>query len=192
VTDDPKRSLRQRVLARRMALSAEERATRSRAIAARVASLPAFSRARTVALYAAIGAEVDTVELARLAAAGGKQIVWPRIGEGERRLTFAACAPGGLRPGPHGTRVPPPEAPEVPIEVVDLVCVPGVAFDEARRRLGRGGGYYDATLGAAGGRTLRVGLAFECQMVDAVPAAAHDIQVDAVATELRLVGGRGG
>jgi 5-formyltetrahydrofolate cyclo-ligase len=67
-----------------------------------------------------------------------------------------------------------------------------VAFDDTRRRLGRGGGYYDATLGAASGRALRVGLAFECQMVEAVPAAAHDIQVDAVATELRLVGGRGG
>jgi len=175
-----------------MALSPEERAARSQAIAARVAALPAFARARTVALYAPIGAEVDTGELARLAASGGKRIAWPRIGESERRLAFAACHAGLLRPGPHGTRVPPPDAPEVRLDDLDLVCVPGVAFDDARRRLGRGGGHYDATLAALAGRTLLVGLAFECQMVGAVPVEAHDVSVDAVATELRLVGGRAG
>jgi len=69
---------------------------------------------------------------------------------------------------------------------VDLLCVPGLAFDTALRRLGRGGGHYDATLPAAW-RARKVGLAFEDQIVDAVPAEPHDAPVDLVVTEARVL-----
>jgi 5-formyltetrahydrofolate cyclo-ligase len=186
-----KQALRQRLIAARKSLEPRVRAGLSAAIAARVAALPRFAAARGIALYWPLGAEVDTAELARLAAGEGKVLLWPRVSPGWRALRFAACAPGELVQGPLGAREPPPGAPEVELGAIDVACVPGVGFDPALRRLGRGGGYYDATLPALAGRALRLGLAFECQVVAELPAEAHDAGVDLVATESRLLGPAG-
>jgi 5-formyltetrahydrofolate cyclo-ligase len=189
-----KRLLRERALSARARLAPAERAERSRAIAERVAGLEAFRRARTVALYAPLGAEVDTAEIARRALASGKTLVWPRLAAGERRLEFAACPAEELVKGPVGARQPPPAAGAVPAESIDLFVVPGVAFDAAGARLGRGGGHYDAALGAAPRRSGRIGLAFEAQLVAEVPREPHDALLDAVVTEdqvLRAAGAPG-
>ena len=69
---------------------------------------------------------------------------------------------------------------------LDLVLVPGVAFDGAGRRLGRGAGHYDATLAALGPRGRAVGLAFEAQLLAEVPCEAHDAHLDALVTEARV------
>ncbi|HEY7725556.1 MAG TPA: 5-formyltetrahydrofolate cyclo-ligase [Anaeromyxobacteraceae bacterium] len=186
--DDRKRAQRQDVLAALGALSPAERGERSRAIATRLVAHPAFAAAGVVALYASLGTEVDTGPVAMAAAGAGKLLAWPRMSAAERRLAFAACAPAALVPGPMGTLEPPPAAPRVTLDVIDLALVPGVAFDGALRRLGRGGGHYDATLAALPARALRFGLAFDCQVVDEVPAEAHDLRVDLVVTETRLIG----
>jgi len=189
VIADAKLSLRRELLARRSALSAGERAWRSAAIAARVSALPAFGAARTIALYAPLGAEVDTSPIARSAIAAGKRVAWPRVEVGTRRLAFAACGPEELAVGPRAVLQPPASASVVLPEEIGLACVPGVGFDLALRRLGRGGAYYDATLPLLP-HALRVGLAFECQLVDAVPAEGHDAAVDCVVTELRILEAR--
>ncbi|HEU4382665.1 MAG TPA: 5-formyltetrahydrofolate cyclo-ligase [Anaeromyxobacteraceae bacterium] len=187
-----KRALREEMLARRKRLTASEREEASLAIAERVASLPAFAAARTVALYASMGAEVSTAEIARRAHAAGKRLAWPRLAPGALRLTFAACPPGELVSGRAGTREPPPDAPAVPISEIDCALVPGVAFDERGGRLGRGRGHYDATLGALPRRAVRVGLAFEVQLRAEVPREAHDASLDVVVTERRVVLARPG
>jgi 5-formyltetrahydrofolate cyclo-ligase len=197
LTTTDKRALRARLTAERRALPSEERIRCSRAIAQRVAALPAFARARTVALYAPMGAEVDTGELARLALEAGKTVVWPRLArlvpdmEGgtaklAHRLEFAPSAASELVEGPLATRQPPPVAGPVEPASIDLVCVPGVGFDTALRRLGRGGGHYDATLPALP-RAVRVGLAFDLQIVASLPVEPHDSAVELVATEARLL-----
>jgi 5-formyltetrahydrofolate cyclo-ligase len=185
MTADAKTALRRHALAARSALSSPERERRSRAVAERLAALPAFEEARSLALYAPLGAEVDTSEIERRARAAGKQVAWPLIGAG-RVLGFASCTRDELTPGPRGALEPPPGAEPVDPADLDLVCVPGVAFDAALRRLGRGGGHYDATLPAAW-RARKVGLAFEVQIVDAVPAEPHDAPVDLVVTEARVL-----
>jgi 5-formyltetrahydrofolate cyclo-ligase len=182
-----KRALRAEMLAARMRLPPAARAAASRALAGRVASLPAFAAAGTVALYPAMGAEADPAEVARRALAAGKRLAWPRLEPGGLRLAFAACAPEDLVPGPAGTREPPPGAAPVPLEEIDLLLVPGVAFDARGQRLGRGRGHYDATLAALPRRSARVGLAFETQLVPEVPREAHDAPLDAVVTERRVV-----
>jgi 5-formyltetrahydrofolate cyclo-ligase len=187
-----KKLLREQAVAARARLSPGERATRSHAIADRVALLDGFRRARTVALYVPVGAEVDTGEIARCATAAGKTLVWPRSVAGGRKMEFAACFPGDMVPGPMGAPEPPTWARAVPAESIDLIVVPGLAFDASCGRLGRGGGHYDATLAAMPPRAPRVGLAFEAQLVPQVPREAHDVALDAVVTEDRLLpdGGR--
>jgi 5-formyltetrahydrofolate cyclo-ligase len=179
--------MREALLAARRALPREDRLARSRCIASRVVELPAFARARTVGLYAAIGAEVDTEEVARLAGAAGKRVAFPRIVPSQRALAYATCAPAELVAGPAGTREPPPAAPDVQLAELDLVVVPGVGFDARGRRLGRGRGHYDATLSALPPLAARVALAFELQIVAEIPAEPHDAPLDAVVTEARVL-----
>ncbi len=189
MTDLPaerKRALRAEMLAARKRLPPLEREVASLAIAARVASLPAFAAARTVALYPAMGAEVDTAEIARRGEAAGKRLAWPRLEPG-LVLSFATCRSGELVAGPAGTRQPPPEAPVVPLAEIEVALVPGVAFDAQGQRLGRGRGHYDATLAALPRRAVRVGLAFEAQLVPEVPREPHDVPLDAVVTERRTI-----
>jgi 5-formyltetrahydrofolate cyclo-ligase len=180
-------ALRERMIAARVTLSPDERAAASRAIASRLESLPAWSGARTVALYASMGAEVDTAGLALRAAAGGKRVAWPRLSPSGKAMEFAACAPSDLVAGPARAPEPPATATSVQAGEIDLVAVPGVAFDAQGRRLGRGRGHYDATLARLRPGAFRVGLAFESQIVPAVPAEPHDERLDAVVTEARLL-----
>jgi 5-formyltetrahydrofolate cyclo-ligase len=194
---DAKRALRSELIARRARLSPDERAEASRAIAARIEDLPAFRDARRVALYAALGTEVDPAEIARRAIARGVRVAFPRVavpparGPGpqagwERRLAFAFCAPEELVRGPLGAAEPPAGAPEVDPGELGCIVMPGVAFSEDGLRLGRGGGYYDATLRALEA-VPRVGLAFEVQLVPTLPREPHDALVDAIVTESRVL-----
>ncbi len=182
-----KEALRGALIVARLRLSLDDRASMSHAVAVRVLALDAYRRARTLALYAPMGAEVDTAEIARAAAANGKRLTYPRLVEGGRALAFCACAPEALAPGALRTREPPPGAPVVPPDELDLVLVPGVAFDAYGRRLGRGRGHYDATLAILPASAARVGLAFELQIVPAVPQESHDALLDAIVTESRVL-----
>ncbi len=185
-TGEEKRSLRTAILAARSAIPPAERRALSRTIADRLEDVPAFCAARTLALYAALGAEVDLSEVAARARSRGVEPVFPRVVPGERRLVFARCAPDALVPGPLGALEPPAGAPELLGDAVDCVLVPGVAFTADGHRLGRGGGYYDATL-AAMPRAARIGVAFELQLVPALPSEAHDARLDALVTEVRAL-----
>lgn len=182
-----KRILRERLLSVRSGLPPASREAASLAIAARLASLPAWVRARTVALHAPLGAEVDTAELARLARAAGKRIAWPRISSTGAVLEFACCTADELVPGPARALEPPRAAPSLPLDAIDLVVVPGVAFDASGRRLGRGRGHYDATLARLRPATARVGLAFDEQVVERVPVEPHDVPLDVVVTGSRVL-----
>ncbi len=187
MSTSPKQLLRTTALAARRALDERGRRERALRIAHRLTALDLFERARTIALYAAIGAEVDTGEIARAATARGKVLAFPRFSDDERALRFAACTLDALVPAPHGTRQPPASAPAIPYAALDLVLVPGVAFDVQGHRLGRGRGHYDATLAQVPATAARVGLAFEVQLVAEVPQEPHDAPLDAVVTEDRVV-----
>jgi 5-formyltetrahydrofolate cyclo-ligase len=101
-------------------------------------------------------------------------------------LVFARAEPRELEPGPFGALEPPAGAREVPLDEIDCVVLPGVAFSEDGHRLGRGGGYYDATL-ARMARAARVGVAFDAQLVPTLPREPHDAALDAIVTEARLL-----
>ncbi len=80
-------------------------------------------------------------------------------------------------------RQPPPGWRTVPIEMLDLVLVPGLAFDRSAHRLGRGGGFYDRFLATPGLRAFKVGIAIDEQLIDKVPMESHDVPLDAVVTD---------
>ncbi len=99
---------------------------------------------------------------------------------------FARCEPGALVRGPLGADEPPSGAPEADPADIECVVMPGVAFSLDGLRLGRGGGYYDATLKTMP-RAARVGLAYDVQIVETLPREPHDAPLDAVVTDARVL-----
>jgi 5-formyltetrahydrofolate cyclo-ligase len=181
-----KATLRRAARAARDALSASARADAARAAAARLdaevlARLPAGA---LVVLYAAKGSEVDTTAVAEAALRRGLVLAYPRVLVGDRELAFHRAGPGDLAPGVFGIPEPAATAPAVDPHTAALVVLPGLAFDRTGVRLGWGQGHYDATF--AGADVLRVGLAYESQLVDHLPADEHDVHVHLIATDLAL------
>lgn len=182
-----KKALRREMLARRRALSAEERTRASEMICTRVRALTMLQEARTIMLYASTGEEIDLCPLMEELLAEGRHIALPEItGRGvmEARELPAMDA---LTDGIFGIRTPDPaRGGIIPPEEIDLVIVPGAAFDEYGGRLGLGGGYYDRFLPRAQ-RAVRLVLAFDFQIVPDVPMGVQDARIDAVLTERRMI-----
>lgn len=109
-------------------------------------------------------------------------MAWPRV-VGPGAMVFASADPDHLAPGFRGIPEPPPDAPALDLVALDLIAVPGLGFDADGRRLGQGGGYYDRLLGDPRRRAVAVGVGFDCQIVDRVPVAEHDVGLDAIVTE---------
>ena len=182
-----KAALRRALAAERGAVPPERAAVAAEAVAARLAGSDELGRCRRVALYAAAGGELPTEPLWRLARARGLPVLWPRVGAGG--LEFARCDDAAaLEPGALGVRAPGTECEASALGPGDLVVVPALALDRAGRRLGRGGGHYDRALSAPGAReSVRVGVGYALQLVDAVPVGEDDERVDLVVTERELV-----
>lgn len=178
-----KAALRSELLQRLKQQPAEERRQQSQRIAEQVMRLQEFQRAKTILGYSALASEVDPAAILREALAQGKRVALPRVMAEEQRLAAYAIRDlqRDVEPGPHGVLQPAlAQASRVPLDAMDLILVPGVGFDAAGRRLGRGRGYYDRLLHAVPVTTARVGLAFTCQMVECVPTTNNDVQVTRV------------
>lgn len=169
-----KAQLRTACLAARDRVGPLARAAAATRLYARMAEL----RGRTIAGYLPIGSEADPRRVMAVLAHDNRICVPVVTGRGAP-LRFREWWPGcALEAGPFGVSVPVEGGWRVP----DVVIVPLVGFDARGRRLGYGGGHYDRTLAGMGGADV-VGLAFEAQRVDAVPAEATDVTLPWVVTE---------
>lgn len=190
-----KRAARSATRARVVAMSPTARAQASARVCQRVMALPEFAAARMVMMFAPLPDEVDLSDVLARCRELGKVVCAPRAGWKTRTLEPAEVRGRGwegLVAARHGLREPGPDAPPVAPELIDMVLVPGAAFDAERHRLGRGGGFYDRFLARAElRRAFVVGVAFACQLVQRVPRSSHDRRVDAVITDDGIVLRRG-
>ncbi|MBN9004501.1 MAG: 5-formyltetrahydrofolate cyclo-ligase [Rhizobiales bacterium] len=182
VAQSEKDILRVAALARRDALSVQERASAALAIAAHLPPLD-IRPSMVVAGYAPIRSEIDPVQLMQKFAGRGATLALPAISARNASLVFRQWTPGdALVRGMFGISEPPATALKV---IPDIVLVPLAAFDRAGHRVGYGGGYYDRTFARL--RQLKpvtaIGLAFAAQEIPQVPALSHDVRLDFVLTE---------
>jgi 5-formyltetrahydrofolate cyclo-ligase len=134
-----------------------------------------------VALYSAMGSELDTDALARVLAASGRTLCLPVVLERDAAMIFRLWSPGEpLEMDAAGCPSPLPLAATV---VPDLILTPLLAFDDFGGRLGQGGGFYDRTF-AVLPEAVRIGFAYAGQRLDAVPMQAHDQGLHGVLTEV--------
>jgi 5-formyltetrahydrofolate cyclo-ligase len=148
--------------------------------------LPEFISAGIVALYAPVHNEIETSLLFDKALEAGKTVLFPAIGLNGlefRRVTSAA----ELLPGKYGIQEPSPGCELYHPVAVDFFLVPGVAFDLSCRRVGYGKGYYDKALHEFEGSGRLAGFCYDFQVMDEIPAAPHDVQMDMVITDRRMI-----
>lgn len=181
-----KTELRIAALARRSALGEAYCDTAARALASHAFPLP-ITPGAIVAGYSPIRSEIDPVPLMQSLATQGARLALPVIIARDEPLMFRVWdAASALVAGSLGILEPPPEAPQL---MPDILLVPLAAFDRAGHRIGYGAGHYDRTFAQL--RAIKpftaIGLAFDTQEIESIPMQPHDVALDYVLTETRVI-----
>jgi 5-formyltetrahydrofolate cyclo-ligase len=172
-------------LKRRSCLSNTDIEKKSRLISANLGRLELFIRAKRIGLYCPVRNEADTRYIYFQSAESGKEAYFPRVNGPS--LTFHRILNlNELLPGKYGIPEPDSESPSIAPENLDLILVPGVAFDRTGGRLGYGKGYYDRLLTFIP-PSRRIGLAYSLQMSDCLPRGETDVSVSSVVTESGVI-----
>ncbi len=191
-------ALRREAKARWQALQPEERTAGTLQALSALRLQPWWIKARTVLAYHALPSEPDLsslwLEEAHDAGERPKRWVFPRIVPQSTRLLELRVMSGeqlreeraNNRPvGPFGLTEPDPaQCPEIALEEIDLILVPGVAFSPTGHRLGRGGGFYDTLLANCPSRVITAAVCLEAQLFDEIPMDAHDVGIHYVVSEV--------
>ena len=167
----------------------------SRVILDRFVELPEYAAAKVVMYYVDVRSEVRTRHFLPEALKHDKKIIVPYCVDGELEL-FHLTSMDELAVGMYKILEPRAELRSIAskrfqAEQLDLVMVPGVAFDRTGARMGHGFGYYDKLLQHARADAPLVALSFECQLFPQIPTQAHDIFMDRIITEEAVYEGRG-
>ncbi len=183
---EEKQQLRRQVRERIARLPLEALAAKSASAARLITAWPGFIRAKTVMLYIPMQREIDTAAIARAAWDAGKTVLAPRTDVPARRMEALAFTDHSqLTVGAYNILEPVGEATDV--SEIDLLILPGVAFDRAGNRLGQGGGFYDRFLAADGLRATTVAIAFDEQIVEAVPVEETDWPMETIITDKEII-----
>ncbi len=184
--DRAKALVRFRARAARRTVLPEMRTAHAYAIAERMLHLPEVIDAAAVMLYGASPEEADPSVLEAALRDLGKRIAYPRVAGGHDLTIHWVDDPGVLVVGAFGLMQPRDGTAFAPLEEIDAIVVPGVAFDEEGNRLGFGGGYYDTLLSGADAPPT-IGIAYDEQVVGRVPHEDRDRPVNVLVTPTRTI-----
>lgn len=191
--DKEKSLIRKEVLSRRDSISEDVRKVKDKEIQERLLALPEFMASHKILLYASFRSEVNTFDLLEYCIAHDKAAVLPRVDKQNNELKiYEIKDTEELVKGCFG--IPEPNVSEdrrMNVEHMDLILVPGAAFDEQCNRLGYGKGFYDKLLSRVRGQGSMVkgviALAYEEQVVESIPSELHDIKMDKIITDKRII-----
>lgn len=176
-----KRQLRQEIKRLKQTISPGQRALLSSKICAAIEALPGFGQVSRILLYHALPDETDTTPM--LTAWNGKKDLYLPIVKGDD-LIVSPYSPRALKQGAFGIWEP-SHIQETDPASIEWIVVPGVAFDRKANRLGRGKGFYDRLLAQT--HALKIGICYDLQLLDEIPAEPHDIKMDIIVTENNII-----
>jgi len=184
-----KAELRRRATEARDGIDDEVRREKNQALRERLLALDEYAASTTVLFYVSFRTEVDTLRAIRLSLEGGKTVVLPKVDPRRRELDlFRIESLNDLISGYRG--IPEPgltKNRETKPEDVDLVVLPGLAFDRTGNRIGYGGGYYDRLLARSRPDMPRIALAYDEQIFERIDAEAHDQRVSVIVTDRETI-----
>lgn len=184
-----KKTIRQEVLRRRDAISKNVKKEKDIVIMQRIIQLPEFINAKTIFFYTSFRSEVDTMDMIKVSLNTGKLIVLPKVDKENNRLklyeikNMNELARGYmwiLEPFVSEDRLR-------DLDDIDFIIIPGAAFDIYGNRLGYGAGFYDMLLSKMKKKIPIVAPAYEEQIVEKIPAEPHDIKVDKIVTDKKVI-----
>ncbi len=179
-----KEEMRREMLDMRQSLSEQSVVRGSEAITKQLLSLPCVQNAQRVMTYCAVKNEPDMWALTQALLDMGKSMALPCV-TAEGLLAANFCSNTKMQRGAYGIPQPVITSDSDKVEP-DVVIVPGVVFDLQRYRIGFGAGYYDRFLQYRG--VVKIGVCYESQLVDNIEAEPHDVRMDYVVTERRILG----
>ena len=182
---EQKTALRQAIRVQMKALSPADLRPEDDALFAQFLALPQTAQAKTILLYHGMGAEPETARLLSALLAAGKQVALPRCLPGHGMEARLVTARTQLVRHKYGMLEPGEDCPVIPPEELDLILVPGLAFDRQCRRLGQGGGFYDRYLAGYTGPT--VALCRPRFLLEEIPCDPHDRRVDCICTPQEII-----
>lgn len=190
VINREKQELRQKIIKQLLSLTKQEIKRRSKDVEDRLSNLSLYKQAKSIMAYYPLKGEVDILEMIRKNFKT-KRFLFPVMDTKAKNLRVFEVKNfyDEFIVGPFGVKEPDPEkTQEVDIGAIDVVIVPGLGFDHNRNRLGRGGGFYDRFLQRLTPATTKIGLAFDCQISENLPAhLSLDQKVDLVVTESTVI-----
>ena len=187
---EAKNKMRKHYLAERKALDADSRVAANSTICAALKSLAELKTAKNIAGYVSDGTEVDLKNLLLECRRANKKVFLPRYtasSEAAYEMVEINDLSLDLVPGKYGLMEPGQQLPAADAGQINemLWLVPGVAFDNTGARLGRGKGIYDRLLASSSG--LSIGIFYQCQEADKIPAGEHDQSLDMIITEKMII-----
>ena len=186
----PKKRLRRSQLLLRRRLTEEQKCEAGRRAQQRLLRHDLFAATQVIALYAPIRGEMETYQLLDAALMAGKRVVYPRV-EGERMVFVVVQSRQDLTHGSFGVLEPRGDD-VVPASEIDLVVVPGLAFDRCGARLGYGKGYYDRAFENRPSSCVLIGLGYAFQLGECLPCEAHDVSLNWLVTDHEMLSFDGG
>jgi 5-formyltetrahydrofolate cyclo-ligase len=182
-----KKELRQELRRRMADIPPEELSERSALACGRLVEVPEYRRAEIVMIFLSMPKEVDTRHIALHCWSNLKRVLAPKVSWEQRRMLpiEIKSLTSDVRAGVMGIREP-TEGMPIPVADIDLVIVPGLGFDAAGNRLGRGRGFYDGFLSHRDFRGVSCALALEDQVVENVPSDQTDVRVQMLVTDARV------
>ena len=183
-----KETLRKQMFNKRNLFPQHDAEVSSDIICRRLGIFMDYRNAKNIMLYLPINSEVNTIPIIQMCQEDDKKILIPTIQNDE----ITACEFKGfetLEKGKFKVLEPCDKTPFPPAKI-DLICVPGLAFNTGRYRLGYGGGYYDRFLPMLREDCFKVGIAYDFQVTNLLPIEPHDFKLDMVITEVQFIGER--
>ena len=183
-----KQQLREQILQKRNMLTLREVREKSMEIQQHLMDLSWYQNAQSILFYVSYKNEVHTHEMIQKSLKNGKHVVVPKTDCQRKELILSTlCCWDDLCSGSYSILEPRDDCiKKVPLTSIDLCIIPGVVFDTKGNRIGHGGGYYDR-LFQMNSRAHRLGLAYELQIVPSIPVETHDIKVEKIITEKRII-----
>lgn len=179
-----KKQLRNDILEKRNSLPKEEVISKSRSIEEKLFGLDSYKKSKTAMLFVSFNREVNTHDMIKKSF-GKKNVVIPKVMQQEIEPSIIIDFDNLIPAGKFGI-LEPIEIMKIAYKNIDLVLVPGIAFDSEGHRIGYGFGYYDKFLKKVP-KAVKIGLAFDFQIVDKIPKEEHDVPVDFIITEKRII-----
>ena len=182
-----KKRIREEILSRRDREPEDLRRKKSQKIKEKLFSLKEFKKAHTILFYHSKGSEVETKEMMEETLWKGKRVLLPRVREREIYLGEIKDLEKDVEKGSFGILEPKETYRKTIPRGIDLVILPGIAFDLKGRRIGYGEGYYDHFLKKIPKRIPLIGLAYDFQVVSHLPGERYDRRVGKIITETRII-----